>query len=58
MSSHLDDPKYWKGRAAEIRALAYGISDAEARRRLEAAASDYDKLAQRAEVRLGHKSSS
>ena len=39
--------------AAEIRTLADGISNAKAKRRLEAAASDYDKLAHRGAVRLG-----
>jgi hypothetical protein len=57
MSSHLDDPKYWRGRAAEIRALAEGLKDEVAKRMLEAAAADYDRLAARSEARLAGKKS-
>ena len=55
LSSHLNDPKYWRDRSVEIRALADGINDTNAKGMLEAAADDYDKLALRAQAREGGK---
>jgi hypothetical protein len=46
-----DDSKYWRDRAAEMRALAIGYIDHEAAGIMGRLADDYDKLADRAEAR-------
>lgn len=47
----LNDAKHWRDRAAEMRALAEGMSNAQAARLMFNLANDYDKLAERAEER-------
>jgi hypothetical protein len=50
-SLFLNDPGHWRGRATEMRALAAQAKDAEAQAIMMRLASDYDKLAARAEKR-------
>jgi hypothetical protein len=47
----VDDPKHWRDRADEIRALADDIVDPAAKDILLRIGEDYEKLAQRAEER-------
>jgi hypothetical protein len=54
MSSRtVSDPKHWRDRAAEMRALSETMDDVEARAIMLRLAEDYDKLADRAEARAG-----
>ena len=46
-----DDPKYWRSRAAEARAVAVQMKDAHAKAVMLGIAQDYEKLAVRAEQR-------
>ncbi len=55
-SSGSDDAEYWRGRAAEARAIAVQMTDAHARAVMLGIAQDYEKLAQRAEQRAGERS--
>jgi hypothetical protein len=50
------DPQHWHDRAAQMRVLTDSIKDAEARAIMLKLADDYDKLAERAEVRSDAKS--
>jgi hypothetical protein len=52
----LNDAKHWRDRAAEMRALSLSMDDVEAQRTMLRLASDYDKLADRAEDRAAHAS--
>jgi hypothetical protein len=45
------DSKHWRDRATEMRALADGMSGSKPAQLLNDLADDYDKLADRAEVR-------
>jgi hypothetical protein len=47
----INDPKHWLDRAKEARALAEQMTDPEAKRTMLKNASDYERLAQRAEER-------
>jgi hypothetical protein len=47
----LNDVKHWRDRAAEMRVLAGEMKDAEAQTIMARLANDYDKLADRAELR-------
>ena len=49
--SHINDPKHWRHRAAEARAMAESLTDPEAKQRMLKVAADYEKLAERAEER-------
>jgi hypothetical protein len=52
MSSHLNDPNYWRDRAEELRVLAEHLKDPDAKAMILRCARDYDLLAERAEERL------
>jgi hypothetical protein len=52
MSSHFNDPAFWRERAEELRAIAEHLADSTSREQILACAQDYDILAERAEVRL------
>jgi hypothetical protein len=55
----VSDPKHWRERAAEMRALAGQANDAETQAIMLRLAKDYDNLAVRAEIRSdGSKNSS
>jgi hypothetical protein len=45
------DPKHWRARAADMRALAITMKDAETIAIMNRLADDYDKLAERAAQR-------
>jgi hypothetical protein len=47
-----DDPEYWRERAKEARTHAHHLTDPASQRMMLELASDYDKLAKRAEERL------
>jgi hypothetical protein len=49
--SHINDPKHWRHRAAEARAMAESLSDPEAKQQMLKVAADYEKRAKRAEER-------
>jgi hypothetical protein len=44
---NINDPKHWRGRAAEMRALAETMKDAETIGIMRRLADDYEKLAHR-----------
>ena len=49
----IHDPQHWLDSAAEMRALSENMADVEARAIMLRLASDYEKLADRAEARDG-----
>jgi hypothetical protein len=49
--SQANDPKHWRDRAAQMRAIAATMKDAETIEIMYRLADDYDKLAERAVVR-------
>jgi hypothetical protein len=49
--SHINDPKHWRHRAEEARAMAESLTDPEAKQLMLNVAADYEKLAKRAEER-------
>ena len=49
--SHLNDPKHWRERAEEARAMADQMTDREARATMLGIADDYELLAKSAEER-------
>src|SRR5262249_59667384 len=51
-SSHVNDVKHWRDRAAEMRALSDVMTETEAVAIMLRLADDYDKLADRALIRL------
>jgi hypothetical protein len=52
MTSHLNDPGYWRDRAEELRVLAEHLKEPGPREMILGCARDYDLLAERAEERL------
>lgn len=54
MLQHLNDWKHWRDRAEEMRVLANGMKEIDTRSIMLNLASDYDKLADRAEDRAKH----
>jgi outer membrane lipopolysaccharide assembly protein LptE/RlpB len=50
-ASYINDPNHWQARAAEMRALAAEMKEADSKEIMMRLASDYDKLARRAAQR-------
>jgi hypothetical protein len=50
-SSFINDPAHWRHRAEEMRTLAEGMSSSETRQIMMRIATDYERLAERAEQR-------
>jgi hypothetical protein len=50
--SAVRDPKHWRRRAAETRALAESIEDPNAREKMLRLAEDYEKLARKTALRV------
>ena len=42
---YIDDPKYWRERAEELRSISKLLDDAEAKRQLDTIAKSYEQLA-------------
>jgi hypothetical protein len=55
--SAIDDPRHWRERAAEMRALADCMENVETQKIMQRLADDYDKLGDRAALRSVGKSS-
>ena len=51
--SHINDPKHWRYRAEEARAMAESMTDPVAKQSMLSVAAEYEKLAKRAEDRAG-----
>ena len=49
--SIINDPKHWRDRAEEARAMAEALTDAEAKRLMHEIADGYERMARRAEDR-------
>ena len=51
MLNHVNDSQHWRDRAAEMRALTATMEDKHAIATMLQLADDYDKLAERADIR-------
>jgi hypothetical protein len=51
-SRYINDPKYWRRRAEEARAMAEGFGDPASIKTMVKVAQQYEQLAQQAEARL------
>jgi hypothetical protein len=51
MSNLLEDPNHWRQRAQEVRSIAEGLNDPEAKATMQQIADAYELLAKRAEQR-------
>ena len=51
--SHINDPKHWRYRSEEARAMAESMTDPVAKQSMLNVAAEYEKLAKRAEDRAG-----
>jgi hypothetical protein len=47
MAKTLDDPKHWRERGEQLRSVAAGVNDPDAKEQLLKLADDYEKLASR-----------
>ena len=48
----INDPKHWRDRAEEARAVAEEMTDPDSKRKMLRITDDYEELARRAEKRL------
>ncbi len=55
--SNVNDSKHWRDRAAEMRIWSDGMKDIDAQAMMLRLADDYDKLADRADVRANGEAS-
>jgi hypothetical protein len=53
MVASYNDAKHWRERAEEARRIAAELTDPESRKLMLKVAADYDRLAERAEIRVG-----
>jgi hypothetical protein len=51
-AAFINDPQHWRARAEEMRTLADQMSDEASRQMMLRVASDYERLAERAEQRM------
>jgi hypothetical protein len=56
MAELLKDPKHWRERADEARRVASQLTDPEAKKTMLEIAASYDRLAERAQIRVGKNS--
>jgi len=50
-ASHINDPSHWRERAKQMRAMAEDVNDGEAKETMLRVAKEYDRLAERADIR-------